>query len=364
MSAPERLNVMLSRARDALLIIGDAETFMGSRRGKELWEHFMSILKAGNHIYDGLPVKCQRHPNRKALLRRPEEFDEHCPDGGCFEPWYVRRPCRPERANNNPHSGVALNCGVHLCPQRCHQLHDHSKMPCEYILEFTCGKGHLQKQKCHAMRPGTCRICQVEDERRQRELQAELERQAKRDQEQAKHAAKMADLDRQIRLVREEAADGQAAEERLQALEQKKRDLEGARRLAKGASNTVPKTTQEATAAGSISPAARPATVAKPRSDREQQNSKRVDQNEIEEMKCAPEKEWDRQKRVDGAQNASIDALMALTGLEDVKSKVLSIKSKVETVLRQGTDMKRERLGIVLLGNPGTGKCLLRPLAT
>jgi DNA replication protein DnaC len=81
-------------------------------------------------------------------------------------------------------------------------------------------------------------------------------------------------------------------------------------------------------------------------------------------MKCAPEKEWDRQKRVDGASNASIDALMALTGLEDVKAKVLSIKNKVETVLRQGTDMKKERLGIVLLGNPGTGKYPLDRLST
>lgn len=289
-------------------------------------------------------------------IAQMEDVSSHGMSGG--------DPVGLNNANNNLHSGVALNCGVHLCPQRCHQLHDHSKMPCEYILEFTCGKGHVQKQKCHAMRPGMCRNCQVEDEQKQRELQAELERQAKRDQEQAEHAAKMADLDRQIRLVREKAADSQTAEERVQALEQKIRDLEGARRLAKGASNTVPKKIQEATAAGSISPAPRPVTVAKPRSDREQQNSKRVDQTEIEEMKCAPEKEWDRQKRVDGAQNASIDALMALTGLEDVKSKVLSIKSKVETVLRQGTDMKRERLGIVLLGNLGTGKCLLRPLST
>jgi hypothetical protein len=49
---------------------------------------------------------------------------------------------------------------------------------------------------------------------------------------------------------------------------------------------------------------------------------------------------------------------MGLTGLKDVKAKILSIKAKVETVLRQGTDMKNERLVIVLLGNSGTGRCL------
>ena len=48
--------------------------------------------------------------------------------------------------------------------------------------------------------------------------------------------------------------------------------------------------------------------------------------------------------------------LMALTGLEAVKEKFLDIKSKIETVQRQGADMKKERMGTVMLGNPGTGK--------
>ncbi len=87
MTSPERLNVLLSRARDALIMIGNAETFMSSRKGKALWERFMELLKAGRHIHDGFPVKCERHPDRRALLRRPEDFDEHCPDGGCSEPW-------------------------------------------------------------------------------------------------------------------------------------------------------------------------------------------------------------------------------------------------------------------------------------
>lgn len=44
-----------------------------------------------------------------------------------------------------------------------------------------------------------------------------------------------------------------------------------------------------------------------------------------------------------------------MIGLEDVKAQVLRIKAKVETSIRQGTDLKKERLGLVLLGNPGTG---------
>lgn len=87
MSSPERLNVLLSRARNGLILIGDAETFMGSRKGGQLWKRFRDMLKAKNHIYDGFPVKCEQHPTRLAVLRSPEEFDKECPDGGCKELW-------------------------------------------------------------------------------------------------------------------------------------------------------------------------------------------------------------------------------------------------------------------------------------
>jgi len=92
MTSHERLNVLLSRARDALILIGDAETFIGSRKSGGLWQRFMGMLKDGNHIYDGFPVKCERHTDRTALLRCPEEFDKDCPDGGCTEPWLVLDP--------------------------------------------------------------------------------------------------------------------------------------------------------------------------------------------------------------------------------------------------------------------------------
>ena len=86
MSSPQRLNVLLSRARDALILIGNATTFLDARKGKELWSDFMNLLKGGSHIYDGFPVKCERHQDRRSVLRCPEDFDQ-CPDGGCNEPW-------------------------------------------------------------------------------------------------------------------------------------------------------------------------------------------------------------------------------------------------------------------------------------
>ena len=89
MASPERVNVLLSRARDALIMIGNAETFSAARKGGELWTELFTMMREDGHIYDGVPVRCERHPNQTAVLKRPEDFDEHCPEGGCQESWYV-----------------------------------------------------------------------------------------------------------------------------------------------------------------------------------------------------------------------------------------------------------------------------------
>ena len=87
MFSPERLNVLLSRARNALIIIGNANTFTKARKGRELWTQLLELLWKGKHVYDGFPVICNQHPNRTALLKTPGEFDTDCPDGGCSSPW-------------------------------------------------------------------------------------------------------------------------------------------------------------------------------------------------------------------------------------------------------------------------------------
>jgi hypothetical protein len=84
MKSPERLNVLLSRARDGLILIGNMDTFQGK---STLWCQLFDILKRGAHIYEGFPVKCERHPSRKAIMRAANDFDDQCPDGGCAEPW-------------------------------------------------------------------------------------------------------------------------------------------------------------------------------------------------------------------------------------------------------------------------------------
>ena len=70
----------------------------------------------------------------------------------------------------------------------------------------------------------------------------------------------------------------------------------------------------------------------------------------------AAHQDWLYQKLVKGEQNSAIDGIMELTGLEDVKAQVLRIKAHIDLMKRQGVPANKERLNLVLLGNPGTGE--------
>lgn len=87
LAAPERLNVLLSRARNCVFLLGNMATFMQSKKGQHVWIPFFESLKKNGHLHDGLSVRCEKHPGNKFLIKEPKDFDRYCPDGGCTEPW-------------------------------------------------------------------------------------------------------------------------------------------------------------------------------------------------------------------------------------------------------------------------------------
>ncbi|KAK0497757.1 hypothetical protein EDD18DRAFT_1159213 [Armillaria luteobubalina] len=153
MSSPERVNVFLSRARDGLIMIGNSDTFTQARKGKELWQELFAMLRYHDHIYDGLPVKCEQHPYRTALLSTESQFEQDCPDGGCLE------PCNTK-----------LNCGLHACPSLCHRLQDHSKTACRQKITSQCPEGHFQSRECSERAVQCCRKCTSAESIQQEEL--------------------------------------------------------------------------------------------------------------------------------------------------------------------------------------------------
>lgn len=80
MKASERISGLFSRARDGLIIIGNADTY--SNNGKA-WTQIIEAFKKEGLIFNGLPIKCEKHPDVTTSFETPESFQKQCLDCGC-----------------------------------------------------------------------------------------------------------------------------------------------------------------------------------------------------------------------------------------------------------------------------------------
>lgn len=245
------------------------------------------------------------------------------------------------------YSGAKLQCG-HICINRCHRVTDHSKMPCPQKVESVCDRGHMLKRPCQR-RNDKCSKCVQEDidaERRiKRDLKLEAERIAR--QEAYKNELKeiQDEIDHQRRMIQYKNDE----EDQKKTLAQQRADLAALKDTAIRIQNAA-KVQSKSAMPGSF-PGTDPPT---PPSDSESADT-------LSGIPEGAKQEWKYLKEFEGARNQTMDELMEMIGLEDVKSEFLSIKSKVDTALRQGIPLDKERFSCSMLGNPGTGTYRLSP---
>lgn len=95
---PQRINVLLSRAREGLVLFGNAACLRaGSGGAGGTWDTVLDMLP----VCDGFAACCEQH-GHEAVLRDPAAFAAQAPRGGCT------REC-----------GAVLACG-HRCTHECH----------------------------------------------------------------------------------------------------------------------------------------------------------------------------------------------------------------------------------------------------
>ena len=237
-----------------------------------------------------------------------------------------------------------LNCNVHLCPSKCHQLFDHSKVLCQQWVFGKCAANiHTAAWKCHLAPFARCSPCEVDAERIQKQLLHDTALQQKRDAEQAAHDARMAEKDAELKAEVEVIADANIAKQREAMIKQKEREIEEAKVRAQKVSGSSKDTVGNIPQQTSSSSQQPPDTSSTPSQHPRSQRS------------SVARDEWNSQKRLLGEQNDAIDSIMAMTGLEGVKSQVLQTKERLDLMKRQGVPTNKERLNLALLGNPGTG---------
>ena len=200
--------------------------------------------------------------------------------------------------------------------------------------------------------------------RLEKQAKLDLEAQEQRETTKRQHELDMTTLEAQLQFERERAADVQAAKDRDDEKRQKMKEIEDAKKQANNAAKQAGLQTTSSTAAGpgnanSIPPRSSPSTPNQPQSGGNDPSAQPQSSTSVPLRPSVPSPardKWEHQKRVDGVQNNAIDKIMDLTGLEEVKEQILRIKAKIDTMKRQGVALDKERLNLVLLGNPGTGQ--------
>lgn len=176
----------------------------------------------------------------------------------------------------------------------------------------------------------------------------DMKAQEERDKAHREHDMTMMELQAKLQYQQEALNDVQAQKDRENEIKQKQKEIEDAKGKIRDAEDAAKQAAAKANAASQnpSQPAANgpaPSTSNAPAPPRP--------------MFPSPAREkWENQKRVDGVTNPAIDKIMDMTGLEQVKEKILRIKGSLDTMRRQGVPIDKERNNLVLLGNPGTGE--------
>ncbi|PCH43420.1 nucleoside triphosphate hydrolase protein [Wolfiporia cocos MD-104 SS10] len=123
-----RTNVAISRAKEGLYILGNAQDLASRSR---MWSSVIAQLEQSESVGAAFPVQCQRHPDHINYVSKPGELPRIAPDGGCL------RQC-----------DTRLKCG-HLCPYKCHSDDpNHLAVGCIQRCTRLCVRGHPCTKQC------------------------------------------------------------------------------------------------------------------------------------------------------------------------------------------------------------------------
>ncbi|CAI5537654.1 unnamed protein product [Closterium sp. Naga37s-1] len=111
LKSPNRTNVLLSRAKHGMYIIGacgmwvagNASSMCACTSKASLWPQIMGMLDSRARVQRFIPLRCASHPDTVTHIQGTGEFKEKASEGGCSQMCSFR----------------LTPCG-HTCPRRCH----------------------------------------------------------------------------------------------------------------------------------------------------------------------------------------------------------------------------------------------------
>jgi hypothetical protein len=132
-----RINVLLSRAKHGMYIIGNSAT----SGHVPMWAQVIDILKNAGNFGTSFELQCPRHPDTPIEVSEPDHFLQLSPEGGCNQ-----------RCVNR------LRCG-HACVQKCHSKMLHAAVYClEPCPKPRKGCSHPCSKHCGDRCPVKCTV--------------------------------------------------------------------------------------------------------------------------------------------------------------------------------------------------------------
>lgn len=233
-------------------------------------------------------------------------------------------------------SGQLLSCGQHKCPLRCHFTSDHSRTPCQNLVQQECERRHKANVQCSEKnRP--CKKCKIEDEETKRRVKRDLQLERTRQEQQEKYASERNRIRDEIEHYRRKLAYEEEAKSQEKDLNSKERELRSLKEAARRRQDLA-----EANIA------------AEGANTKPSENYRIANSSPLRSGEAA--KEWEKMKAIEKTDNDALNELMGMIGLESIKEQFLGVKSSIDTKVRQGLCLSAERLSCSLLGNPGTGQ--------
>jgi len=118
-----RINVLLSRARHGMYIVGNSQT----ASSVQMWANVVDMLKENGNLGRKLALCCPRHTETPIEVQTPDDFAMFSPEGGCHLKCISRLPCG-HACINQCHSEVLHNAV--RCLERCQRLKSSCTHPC------------------------------------------------------------------------------------------------------------------------------------------------------------------------------------------------------------------------------------------
>ncbi|GES84016.1 P-loop containing nucleoside triphosphate hydrolase protein [Rhizophagus clarus] len=137
LKSKNRSNVLLSRARKGMYLIGNSKLM--ASESKDMWASVVEILCKHKRVGPGMPIVCKFHPDSKMIITEPEQFDEFCsPNGGCRSICDMPLPCGHQctdecHFDNLEHKGIK-------CRKPCKKRHAKCEHKCTKLCYKDCGK--------------------------------------------------------------------------------------------------------------------------------------------------------------------------------------------------------------------------------